>query len=73
MILLSLDDPEKYRLSIDKLLQELKQEPSYYEEHKILLIKALKWQKQNRNSSLLLRGYNLQNFAAWLKVAQQQF
>ena len=50
---------------------ELKKDPSYYEKHKILLVKALKWQGQNENPSLLLRGYNLQQFEAWLKVAKQ--
>jgi WD40 repeat protein len=66
------ENAEEYRFSADKLLQELKKEPSYYEKHKILLVKARKWQKQNQNSSLLLRGYNLQHFEAWLKVAKQR-
>jgi sugar lactone lactonase YvrE len=66
------ENAEKYRLSVDKLLQELKQEPSYYEKHKILLVKARKWQRQNQNPSLLLRGYNLQHFEAWLKVAKKR-
>jgi len=65
-------DETQYSLSIDKLLGELKKEPSYYEKHKILLVKALKWQRQNQNPSLLLRGYNRQHFAAWLQVAQQR-
>ncbi|MDJ0510131.1 MAG: TIR domain-containing protein [Crocosphaera sp.] len=59
-----------YQKSIDKLLKELKQDAHYYETHKTLLVKALKWQKQNKNPSLFLRGYNLQKFEAWLKVAQ---
>jgi WD40 repeat protein len=66
------EDEVKYTLAVDKLLGELKQDPSYYEKHKILLVKALKWQKQNENPSLLLRGYNLQQFEAWLKVARQR-
>jgi hypothetical protein len=32
----------------------------------------LKWKEQNENPSLLLRGYNLQQFDAWLKIAQQR-
>jgi WD40 repeat protein len=63
---------DKYCHSADKLLVELKKEASYYEKHKILLVKARKWQKQNRNPSLLLRGYNLQHFEAWFKVAKQR-
>ena len=66
------ENEAEYRFSTDKLLQELKKESSYYEKHKILLVKARKWQKQNQNPSLLLRGYNIQHFAAWLKVAKQR-
>ncbi len=66
------EDEQEYEFSADKLLGELKQEPSYYEKHKILLVKARKWQNQNYNPSLLLRGYNLQLFEAWLKVAKQR-
>ncbi|MDB9467075.1 TIR domain-containing protein, partial [Dolichospermum circinale CS-539/09] len=66
------ENETEYRFSKDKLLQELQKESSYYEKHKILLVKARKWQKQNQNPSLLLRGYNLQHFAAWLKVAKQR-
>ncbi|NET02667.1 MAG: TIR domain-containing protein [Sphaerospermopsis sp. SIO1G1] len=64
-------DEDKYNLSADKLLQEIKTESSYYENHKLLLVKAKKWQRQNQNPSLLLRGYNLQYFESWFKVAQQ--
>ncbi|MFN6124881.1 MAG: TIR domain-containing protein [Dolichospermum sp.] len=66
------ENEAEYRFSADKLLQELKKESSYYEKHKILLVKARKWQKQNQNPSLLLRGYNIQHFEAWLKVAKQR-
>ncbi|MFN4845120.1 MAG: toll/interleukin-1 receptor domain-containing protein, partial [Dolichospermum sp.] len=66
------ENEAEYRFSTDKLLQELKKESSYYEKHKILLVKARKWQKQNQNPSLLLRGYNIQHFEAWLKVAKQR-
>ncbi|MGK7877477.1 MAG: TIR domain-containing protein [Xenococcaceae cyanobacterium] len=62
-------EQEKYQTSIDKLLNELNQDAPYYKQHKILLAKALKWQIQNHNPSLLLRGYNLQHYEAWLKVA----
>jgi CHASE2 domain-containing sensor protein len=39
---------------------------------KVLLVKALKWQQQNRNPSILLRGYNLQQAQNWLKIAKQR-
>ncbi|MEM6840406.1 MAG: toll/interleukin-1 receptor domain-containing protein, partial [Cyanobacteria bacterium P01_C01_bin.120] len=41
-----------------------------FNEHKVLLTQALKWERQQRNPSILLRGYNLRHAEAWLKVAQ---
>jgi WD40 repeat protein len=55
-----------------KLLRVLREDAPYYEQHKILLTKALKWQRQNHNTSILLRGYNLRAAAAWLKLAQSR-
>ena len=66
------EDREKYRSSIDKLLKEFNSDVAYHESHKVLLVKALKWQQQTHNPSVLLRGYNLQHFEAWLKVAKQR-
>lgn len=65
-------DELKYSQGLEKLLKELSQEKSYYEYHKILLVKALKWQRQNQNFSLLLRGYNLEHMSAWLKATSGQ-
>src|SRR4028119_1800105 len=64
------DDAEKCRIATDKLLRALNQDTYYYEQHKVLLVKALKWLRQNRNPSILLRGYNLQYAEAWLKAAK---
>ncbi|HEY9636569.1 MAG TPA: TIR domain-containing protein, partial [Coleofasciculaceae cyanobacterium] len=66
------EDEQGYRKSADKLLNELKQDVHYYEDCKILLAKALKWERQNRNRSILLRGHNLEHYQAWLKVAKQR-
>ena len=66
------EEEQKFHHGIDKLLKELKSDTYYHESHKILLVKALKWQRQNRNPSILLRSYNLQHFEAWLKIAQQR-
>ncbi len=55
----------------NQLIRILRQDADYYAEHKILLTKALKWERQNRNPSILLRGYNLRHSESWLKVAQQ--
>lgn len=67
----SIDDyQQQYPQAMEQLIHEIKQEASYYEQHKVLLVKALKWDQQNRNPSILSRGYNLQKFQAWLKVAK---
>jgi WD40 repeat protein len=54
-----------------QLLQVLRQDAAYHETHKHLLTKALKWERQHRNPSMLLRGYNLRQVEAWLKLAKQ--
>ncbi len=55
-----------------QLLNTLQEEASYYDDHKVLLSKALKWERQNRNPSILLRGYNLRHAEVWLKGAEQK-
>jgi WD40 repeat protein len=55
-----------------ELLKILYEDKAYYNEHKILLSKALKWQQQNHNPSILLRGYNLGRAETWLKIAQKR-
>ncbi|MEM9504102.1 MAG: TIR domain-containing protein, partial [Cyanobacteria bacterium P01_E01_bin.43] len=52
------------------LLKALKDDAAYFNEHKVLLTQALKWERQQRNPSVLLRGYNLRHAETWLKVAQ---
>jgi CHASE2 domain-containing sensor protein len=61
-----------HQISLDKLLKSIQEDSHYYEQHKILLTRALKWQRQNRNPSVLLRGHNLQQAEAWFKVAKQR-
>ncbi|NEO33827.1 MAG: TIR domain-containing protein [Symploca sp. SIO3C6] len=63
---------EDYRLDESQLLRIINQEQAYYNEHKILLTKALKWKQQNENPSILLRGYNLRSAETWLKVAKKR-
>jgi len=63
-------DPLQYQKAIAQLLQELNKDTAYYEQHKLLLVKALKWQAQNQNPSVLLRGYNLERAKAWLTTAR---
>ncbi|NER82441.1 MAG: toll/interleukin-1 receptor domain-containing protein, partial [Leptolyngbya sp. SIO1D8] len=52
------------------LLRVLSKEAAYYNEHKVLLTKALKWERQNRNPCILLQGYELNHAVNWLKVAE---
>jgi len=63
---------EDYKLDESQLLKILLTDAAYYKEHKILLTKALKWQRQQNNPSILLRGYNLRSAETWLKVAQKR-
>ncbi|MDY6783579.1 MAG: TIR domain-containing protein [Cyanobacteriota bacterium] len=63
---------DDYRLDESKLLKILQEDAAYYNEHKVLLTKALKWKRQNQNPSILLRGYNLRSAETWLKVAQKR-
>ncbi|HEY9651771.1 MAG TPA: toll/interleukin-1 receptor domain-containing protein, partial [Coleofasciculaceae cyanobacterium] len=63
---------EDYHLDESQLLKILCQDAAYYNEHKILLAKALKWERQHHNPSILLRGYNLYHAEAWLKVAKSR-
>lgn len=53
---------------IDDVLNVLNHEKSYYEEHKVLLTRALQWDKAGRRNSFLLRGFNLENARIWLQI-----
>ncbi|NET06178.1 MAG: TIR domain-containing protein [Symploca sp. SIO2B6] len=61
-----------YNRKFDKLLKVLKEDERYYEDHKVLLVKALKWERQNCNYSILLRGHNLEYYHNWLKVNRKR-
>jgi WD40 repeat protein len=63
-------DEAAYHAGMNQLIKQLKEDSNYYHQHKVLLVKALKWQEQNYNPSILLRGYNLQHFQSWLKLAK---
>ncbi|MFB2892909.1 TIR domain-containing protein [Aerosakkonemataceae cyanobacterium BLCC-F50] len=63
------DQEEKYQIYIAKLIQSLREDATYYEQHKLVLVKALKWEQQKRNPSILLRGFDLRLTEAWLKGA----
>jgi WD40 repeat protein len=63
---------DDYLLNESQLLRILRQDEAYYNEHKVLLTKALKWKQQHENPSILLRGYNLRSAETWLKVAHKR-
>ncbi|HEY9651393.1 MAG TPA: TIR domain-containing protein, partial [Coleofasciculaceae cyanobacterium] len=63
---------DDYLLDESQLLRILHEDAAYYNEHKVLLTKALKWKRQNENPSILLRGYNLRSAETWLKVAKKR-
>ena len=60
-----------YQQDESQLLRILRQNATYHATHKLLLTKALKWERQQQNPTMLLRGYNLQQADAWLKLAKQ--
>ncbi len=68
------DNVEEYDYLLDEsqLLKILHQDEAYYNEHKVFLTQALKWERQHKNPSILLRGYNLRSAEAWLKVGQKR-
>jgi WD40 repeat protein len=70
--LINHEQESSYLQSENQLLKILHDDAPYYETHKILLVKALKWQQQSHNSSILLRGYNLRHAEAWLKMGQMR-
>lgn len=55
-----------------KLIATLLQGRTYFQSHKLLLVQALKWERQRYNSSVLLRGSALRHYQSWLKPAQQR-
>jgi WD40 repeat protein len=57
-----------YDYNIDDILNILRHEQEYYEQHKVLLARALKWQTENDKPSFLLRGHNLENAKTWLRL-----
>ncbi|MEB3213915.1 MAG: toll/interleukin-1 receptor domain-containing protein, partial [Leptolyngbyaceae bacterium] len=63
---------DDYRLDESQLLRILRTDETYYQAHKVLLSKALKWDQQHRNPSILLRGYTLRQAETWLNTAKKR-
>jgi len=73
---LDLIDTEKqsagsvYLKATAQLIEKLHHEQTYYDQHKLLLVKALRWQRQHNNTTVLLRGHALQKAESWLETAR---
>ncbi len=65
-----LGDLEQFQAQSNLLLKALNQDAYYHQQHKVLLVKALKWKEQKQNPSILLRGHNLNHFRDWLDLAK---
>lgn len=62
---------KEYRNGEQRLIKALSEDATYYETHKILLSKALKWKRQQYNPSILLKGYSLSHYESWLEMARR--
>ncbi len=63
-----ISDPQDQARRMDALFRILDQDREYHERHKILLTRALRWRAEDRKSSFLLRGHNLENAQTWLRL-----
>lgn len=61
-----------YQRGMGQLLNTLRRHAEYHATHKKLLVKALKWARQNQNASILLRGHGLRQAEAWLSIARSR-
>ncbi|HDN27968.1 MAG TPA: TIR domain-containing protein, partial [Thioploca sp.] len=61
-----------YDGDIDDILNILRHDQAYYEQHKVLLARTLKWVLENRKPSFLLRGHNLDNAQTWLRLNEKR-
>jgi WD40 repeat protein len=62
-------DTPAFEAGLAELGQAIQKEEAYFTTHKNLLLKALKWQRQNHNPSVLLKGYGLRQAEAWFQIA----
>ncbi|MEY2975954.1 MAG: TIR domain-containing protein [Prochlorotrichaceae cyanobacterium] len=60
---------EDYSQDEADLIKILALEEEYHARQRDLLVRALKWERQNHNRSILLRGNHLQKIQVWLNIA----
>lgn len=58
--------------AMGRLMQVLWEDAAYHYNHKLLLIQAIKWERQHYNPSILLRGHNLRHAQTWLQLAEKR-
>jgi hypothetical protein len=68
----SKNEKTDYEKDIDELLNQINKDRDYYHKHKIILNKSIRWKEQNHNTSILLRGHNLDEAKIWLKIGLQR-
>jgi WD40 repeat protein len=68
------EDREKsdFQRDIDDIVSEFKREQDYYRQHKMVLVQALRWERSQKSTSLLLRGFNLEQAKTWLDTGKKR-
>ena len=57
---------------VTELLRTIRREAPYHNQHKRLLVRALKWERQKQNPSLLLQPRMQDTYFAWAKNAEDR-
>ncbi len=71
-VVISKNDKTDFDEDIDDIIKILETDSEYIQRHKIVLTQALKWERQDKNPSMLLRGHNLEQAKVWLKIGQKR-
>lgn len=69
---LARQESSDFQKDISELIRELHDDSSYYNQHKVFLCQALKWERNNKKGAFLLRGYNLQNAQTFLSAGKSR-
>ncbi len=57
-----------FEKSLGEIVNTLSIERTYYEEHRVFLVQAIRWKELGQKQSFLLRGYNFENAKTWLRL-----
>lgn len=63
---LSKNEKTDLQRDMDEIIAILRSESEYYWLHKSFLVQALRWERQQNNTALLLKGFNLDKARSWL-------